>query len=195
LLACWDDGLLNKQETPKCIFLAEHDVDRIRSAIDNGTLTNCYLCTTDGVRISNPANGCDVELDSEQSAFIEQNAWVAHLFNSGINWLDACPDMTEKMFKKMGIPASGKERAQFLEGIKNFLIMRSENPKEAYRIITNSMLLSHGKLNDPGALPLAEHSLSKFSAPHIIAEAIMKMPNREELLLLAFGDEGYPGVS
>jgi hypothetical protein len=194
LLACWNDGALwSKSRTPKCVFLAEHDVDKIRSAIDNGTLTNCYLCNTDGVRISNPANDCDVELTSKQKEFIEQNMWVSHFFNVDIKWLDAHADVTEKMFIKMGMPASGKKRTQFLDGIRNFLVMRSENPRETYRAIVNSVLLSHGQLNDPYALFLAEHSLSRFSAPHIIAEAIMKMPNRKKLMSLAFGNKGYPG--
>jgi hypothetical protein len=193
LLLCWDDGgLFRRQTTQKCVFLAEYDVNNIRSAIDSGALKNCYLCTTDGVRISKLANGCKAELSSEQREFIEQNEWVAHFFNADVEWLEAHADMTEKIFVKMGMPAGGRERTQFLKGIKNFLVMRSKNPKEVYKIVANSTLLSHGRLNDPYALFLAEHSLSKFSAPHTIVEAIMKMPNWQDLLSLAFDNEASP---
>jgi hypothetical protein len=193
LLMCWDDGgLFRKQIIPKCVFLAENDVDNIRSAIDSGTLTNCYLCTTNGVRISKPANNCEVELSSKQKEFIGQNEWVAHFFNSDIEWLNTHADITEKMFIKMGMPASGRERAQFLKGIRNFLVMRSKDPKETHKAVMDSSLFLHGRLNDPYALFLAEHSLSKFSAPHTIVESIMKMPNWKDLLSLAFDGEASP---
>ncbi|MDR1891202.1 MAG: hypothetical protein LBQ23_03445 [Puniceicoccales bacterium] len=167
LLLSWDNSRPPKQ---KCHFLSEYEAESIRSMIEGGRLTDCHLCTSNGVPV--------VDNKPINKKFLEKSIWMAHFFNADVQYMDAHSEFTEEMFIAFGMPAIDQEmedfahRSSFLANIRNFLVLRSADPKKTAAYCANSTLISYGSSKDTYACFLAEHALTNMSPANDILSAI-----------------------
>jgi hypothetical protein len=170
LLLSWDNSTPPQN---RCHFLSEYEAASVQKMIDDGSLTECHLCTATGSTLSQRG-----ALKEGSEAFKEQALWVAHFFNGDTHWLETHPITTIEMFNRFGMPqayqAEGNgERNKFLENIRHFLMLRSSDPKRTDAACKASLLLSTGQQRDLLASFLAEHALTERTSPHTIFSAIV----------------------
>jgi hypothetical protein len=160
LLIHWDEDGKNLG----CCFVSNFDVNAMRSAIENGKLTHCYLCSSDGVPeahhpTSSPpaAPGAepaatdaarkysthDTLEESDFAACRKEAQWVAHFFNGDIIYLESNPSLTIEKFTAMGLSQEKEDvvggdeppTAEELERERVYLAGREEWLKTVHKFL------------------------------------------------------------